>query len=695
MSKPNQEDCYWAAIEDAKEFAAAFFKRINTQGTGWLNYLQWLSHQHYYAALPVNQAGWNQLPSSAQLSREGPEGSNTSLTVNWFRSNVNAQHQVVVAPELAVTATPTNTDARSQADADRGSSILDYQWKSTEIAQQAKSAQLGSVIYGEEFLHTFWNPVAGQQIAYDQESGTTQWSGQLEVENVASWDCARDTTVKSYPQSKWRGVRRYPNKWNLIAQYPEQKDEILKAHSASTSIAGMLIPAVVTDSDVIPVWYLYHSKTPALPQGLQAIIVSEDLVLSREPLEPCYEHLPVHRCASAELKGTPFAYSNAWEAMGPQDLATDVQGSLATNIVTFGRQMISAEDDTDLNFNSLGEGPSVVYRKKGTAPPTPLQLTASPAEAFQHLARLRGDMREIFGLNDLNYGQAPTGALSGVALALLASSSITNNSDAQRAYVGLVTSTMRSMLAIYKAKATWKQKVAIVGVHGASVPRQDEFDKTDFEGIDDVSVTIASPLAQTAAGRVTLAEMEMKAGFVKVPEQLDALLTTGDSKPMTQILRDQRIYITSENEMILQGICPPVKVTDDHQLHMREHVGPTFSAEARAVPGINIAADAHIKKHLFLWLNSDPRLLAALGQAAPPQQAPQGPGPQGGPPASPPSHPPSDGPAGPAAGPARPSAPMESPLMAQQGKAADVRMPNAPNNPLTGQPFDPKTGGLQ
>lgn len=674
-------DHYWCN-GDSEEFGREYFARLGTatQGGsyGYLSRLQLLAHRHFYGALPTGYVG--DMPSAAEVTRSGDQGSNVELRVNWLRSHANAKHQIIVAPKLAWSCQASNTDARSMADASRGSTILEAYWKQGNYETQAISAVLGSILYGEEFLFTYWNSSAGRQMAYDSESSQVIYEGDCECTSVLPWNVFRDATSNTFDESPWLSARISTNRWELIAKFPEFRDEILAAASPppSTLVNASGVSIAVSDPAKVLCHYFFHKRTPALPTGLQSILINEDCVLEFAPLERCYWQLPIHRMSAGDLKATPWGYTDFWEAMALQDLASDIQGSLATNIVTFGKQMISAESDQNLPIDQIGNGPLVVYRPKGSPVPVPLQLSASPPEAFKHLDMLRSDQRQILGLNDVSMGEAPTGAPNAQAWALLSTAAITANSGGQRAWVSLVRNVGRSMLNIFKAKASTKRKIAIVGMHGASVPKQEEWDASDFEGIDDVTVEISNPLSQTPAGRLQLAQMYMDRGFVQTPEQLQSVTETGRLDPMTQVLRDELIYITEENEQILKGINPPVKITDSHQMHIREHKGPTFSSDARGIPGVNVAADTHIKEHLDMLMNTDPRVLSILGQAAPPPpMAPAPGGPLGG------------GAEGPPSGAQSPKpedikAAMQSPLNGQNGAAGHIKQPQAPIDPATG-----------
>lgn len=668
---PATADTYWCAL-DSEEWAKEYFARVAYGGPGRLSRLQFLARRHFYGALPAEFVG--DMPSAAEVTRAGEQGENVQVRVNWFRAHVNAKHQIIVAPKLTWGAQATNTDARSLADASRAAGILEYLWKTGSFEEKAVSAELGAILDGEEFLFTYFNNQKGKQRAYDAETGVITYDGDIDCYSVPSWSVMRDDSARSFDESPWRSALVDVSRFKLIAQYPEMRDEILKTPSSTSSrsgLGGLNGTTQVTASDKVTCHYFFHERSPELPLGLQAVILSTTCVLAFDPLEKCYQTPCITRFPAGELKGTPYAYSSAWDAMAPQDLATDIQGSLATNIVTFGKQMISAESDQNLPISQLGQGPAVIYRPKGSTPPTALQLASSPPEAFKHLDNIKSDQRLILGLNDMAMGEPPQGPPNAQAWALLSTANITNNSGEQRFYVDGVKGVGRSILAIVKAKFSAKRKALIVGVHGASVPKQEEYDAADFAGIEDVSVTIDNPLMQNAAGRLQIATMNIEQGFVQVPEQLEQLITTGRSEPMTQSLRDELNFIAWENEQFLLGEAQPVQITDSHQMHIREHRAVTFSASARGNAEIVTAASQHIQQHIDMAINTDPRILSLMGQAAP-----QAPMPPGGAPTDVTKSPKKDSPA----------AVMQQPGSEAQGEAAGIKLPSPPVDPTQGPP---------
>lgn len=619
------DEQYWCSLPE-EEFATELFSRSIPRGTngsihGWLLRAAYSS---FYGAAPLDGPG-----STAFVGRSGEQGEIVTLRVNQLRSHANARHQLVTSPKLDWDCEAVNTDAKSLSDAARGASILEYLWKQRRYGAQAVEAVLGAIIYGEEFLFTPWDDLAGKALGRVPEASSPSgetipsrvvYEGDVRCHNVPSWDVLRDGSASSYEESDWLCVRLDVNKWSLIAQHPDMREKILSHQPDDRRGMDQPWDARPTGGDRVTCYFFFHKRTPALPDGMQSVLLGDDCVLSHEPLEDCYDGLlPIHRIACADLKGTPYAWTDFWECMGIQELYDDVQTSLATNIVSFGKQIIAQEEGDVSPVDQLSDGPKLLIYPKGSRPPQAVNLMVPNPEMFQHIERLKQDQRQIMGLNDIVMGQPDSAQMNASAFALLASMAVTQNSDLQARYVEMVSRTGRSILRIYQAKASVKRKVRIVGVHGPSVVQ--EFGSEDLQNLDDVFVTVGNPLSHTSAGRLQLAQMYVQQGFILTPEQLQSVIEEGTLQPLTQVLRDELLYVAEENEAILRGTNPPVKITDSHMLHIKEHRGPTFSSASRGDARINAAADAHIQEHLQMWLQTDPRILQAMGQSVPQQPA--------------------------------------------------------------------------
>jgi hypothetical protein len=236
-------------------------------------------------------------------------------------------------------------------------------------------------------------------------------------------------------------------------------------------------------------------------------------------------------------------------------------------------------------------------------------------DSYQYIQLLIQGQRQTLGLNDITMGQPETAQMNAQAFALLASMSIQQNSLHQKSWVKFVRSIGKSILAIYRLKASTKRKLAITGKQGMSLMKNDSFDKQDFQNIDDVYVEIGNPLAQTQSGRLEIAQLNIQQGFISVPEQLAETIQSGTVKPLTQGLRQELLCAAEENEMILKGETPQALVYDDHKIHIKEHKATTYSGHGRSNPDVIHAAATHIQQHMELAKAMTPQDADLLGQA--------------------------------------------------------------------------------
>jgi hypothetical protein len=122
-------------------------------------------------------------------------------------------------------------------------------------------------------------------------------------------------------------------------------------------------------------------------------------------------------------------------------------------------------------------------------------------------------------------------------------------------------------------------------------------------------------MLNTMAGKQWLAEFMADKGIIKTPEEIIMVMTTGNSEPMYEGQQSELMLIKQENEDMGEGICPPVLLTDNVLLHLKEHATVGNSSEARKNPQVMKAYTDHMQLHLANWKGGlDP----TTGQMLPP-----------------------------------------------------------------------------
>jgi hypothetical protein len=194
-----------------------------------------------------------------------------------------------------------------------------------------------------------------------------------------------------------------------------------------------------------------------------------------------------------------------------------------------------------------------------------------------------------------------------------------------------------------------------------------EFSSDDLDQIERVLVERGNALSRTLAGRVNLAENLLKNGFVKTGEQYMEVLQTGKLEAMIEGETSEILLVRSENQKMQDGENPPVTVLDNHILHINEHKTIISSPEARENPELVQIALNHIQQHITALQTADPIMMSLTGQPVINQPAMQEPG---------------------------AADQMQRPSDNPQDKANQPNMPNPPKNAMTGETWNPQTGGL-
>lgn len=707
LAPASQSRVYWAS--DTPDALASYIRtRVDRQQTSAPGYS---AHQtqvanaywHYYGA-SFAYGG----PSTAWLSRAGAQGELVKVRVNYSRSLVNAVVNLVTAPKLGLEAVAANTDAKAQASAATGTAVLEWLWKEKRLEAHCVSAVESAVPFGEAFLFTPWNEALGEPMAV--LAGKLVKSGDIELKLVNTWQVIRDSSAPSWEECQWWIVRVQANRFDAAARWTDKADDIL---SAPSTYDGTTMGADSENSaDLIYLDYFFHERTPAVPQGRQSIIVGGKCVVDGK-LD--YETVPLYRMAAGERKGTPYPYTPYFDVLGIQELSDAIQSDLATNMSALSPMLAVPRSSMESISvaNTLGAGgPVVVPFADGSQPPQAISFQMARPEQFQSLDRLRGDQRQMMGLNDVALGQSPSAQMNAQAFAVLQSAAITANSGLQTAYTDFVERVGKGCLEIYERRAPFKRKIAIVG---QSEARYTEFTGSDLAAVDSVTVEIGNALQQSPAGRMQIAQMRLdwtKNGGD--PEEFEQIIETGRSDPRAKADESQWLLIKSENEDLAKGINPPVSVYDLHPTHIQEHAATMASPEARKTPALIEAVQKHIDEHMANWTQADPRTLQAanIPLPPPPPPGPPPPPPGMGPPPGPPGpggppgmHPPGPGgppPPGMHGGP--PPGPPPGPPGAPPGPppppgvlTPEVQLPtnvHPPLNPATGIPWGPLTGGL-
>lgn len=583
------------------------------------------SYAYYY--------GRGEYASATGLSPGGSQGELTEAYINEYRSLLRYILTLVTSEKPAFDVRAVNTDYKSESQALVGEDVLNYYLKQKNLESILRDTTEVSLWSSEGFVELEWDVYAGEFYGVDPDGKSPIMKGDIKYSKHNVLSVVRDP-FDNPMDPDWLIIIKKINKYELASRYPEHAEKIINS-SNPRKYSGIWTNYHTFNSDMIEYMHFYHKKNVVLPKGKYAIAINDE-ILEAGPLP--YDEIPVYRVAPATIDDTVFGYTPGFDILGLQEAGDDLFSALLSNNRTFARQLIAAQKDAGVNHKDISKGMTILEldAEDMNKAIKPLNLTRSAPESYQLLDKIEKYKEKLTGINEVIRGDPSSNLRSGNALALVAAQAIKYNATLQESYNTLVEKVGTATIKFLQQFAKAPRFYTVVGKHNKSMLK--EFSADNIEKVDRVEVQRSSALTNTTAGRVEIADNLLQAGLIQRPQQYVAVLETGKIDPLVEAERTMLLNIKAENELLHTGETPFALITDNHSLHIQEHVAVLNDPELRRVPEVIDAVNQHIMEHQQLWLSAPPALLMATGQQPSPppiMMPPQGPPQEGAPPPGP------------------------------------------------------------
>lgn len=615
----SSEDVYFAA-KKAEEVASVLMGKSSSffnllRANAYLEKLQrmWRAYHGAYD---------NDLGFGHRISFTGEQGEYTQLSVNHFRNIARNIFVMITSNRPTMEARAINTDYKSLAQTHIANAVLDYYMREKHLEDSLKAATEMAIVLGAGFIKMDWNATAGEAYDVDPETGEFNYEGELEFSNLSPFDVIVDGTKESW-DNDWVMCRSFKNRYDLMAKYPELADKIKAIPPKNQSSVYRLAVFSNDETDDIPVYEFYHKRTESMPDGRYLLFLDSDVVLLDAPMP--YRVIPVFRIAPSNIMGTPYGYTDMFDIFPIQEGINSLYSTIMTNQNAFGVQNLFVPRDSDVSIASLQAGMNII---EGNSKPEPINFTQTPAEVFKFLEMLIQSAETISGVNSVARGNPEASLKSGTALALVQSMALQFMSGLQQSYVRLIEDVGTAVVNILKDFARTPKVIALVGKTNRTELK--EFTGEDISSINRVVVDVGNPLSRTIAGRVQMAEQMLQMNLLKTPQQYFQVMNTGRLDAMFEGEMSELMLIKSENEKLMEGQDIQASALDAHRMHIMEHKAVISDPDLRQDPVLVEKVLGHITQHIDLLRNTDPDLLAMIGeQPLPPPQQPLPPTPTG------------------------------------------------------------------
>lgn len=651
---------YWAAAMKSEEVVSSCITRVRRYRESlrvsgradrmrrtWMAYLGWGPRMDADA-------------SRAQTS--GQSGEMVSLNVNQFAAMVNQAVVLTTSNKPAVKAIPANGDFESIAQAQFAESLNDYYDRELAVSDREREGALNMVLLSETWEVLDWDATAGSEYMPD-EAGKPVKSGDVRLFCLTPFDVAVDPDVHDCESYTWFAWRRRVNRFDLAAQFPNQRVGILAARkdgalddvvdNNQVDFELRRKRSTQPESDCVYVWELRHLPTPALPNGRLVKFIDSRTVLSDslsmndagQPVDFGYPHAKLHAYTAApeRVPGAPDGHTSFFDLLSLQE-GLDLCASIMMSAINAGGlQNLFVPRGANVTATKLGGALNIIEYDGAQLPQAKENVAINPAvNAFAEMCVQWA--RQRVSLNDVVMGE-PSKGMPAQAMALLRAQAVEFHSHLQAAYERLIQRTRTGILEMLQKYAD-TERVALIGGK-ANAWALKHFTKKDIEHVARYVVEPINPIMKTLAGKVSFAQPLLEAGKITV-QQYFQLTETGRMEPVLRFEQDNQARVTREKEMLMRGIgLPPIQmgpmgpvldaqgmpafvqmgegeflrplITDTHWSDIPEYLSVLAMPEVRDNPAVVKAVTEVVHLKTQMWRMMDPAIIMVLkGQLPPP-----------------------------------------------------------------------------
>ncbi len=590
----------------------------------------------------------------ASMYKSGEMGELTRSFWNHERNILMHIKSKVTENKIAYKSLVTNSDAKAAQNRELADGLMQHITESTDynLGRKLDQSVEDTGVFGESSVIAIWNKNKGPMYMPGVRDGD------IEYHNATPLDVIINTTHQDRSMVQWKIWRRWVNKYDLAAEYPDQASQLQGLSDTEALYGTKLVTLIHHDNETIPVFYAFHEATPAVPTGRfmmfadpTTVLEDTDLVTAGYVSDQGVPFIPIFDNIPATMAGSPFGYTVAFDLIPLQQELNELVSAVTTNNINFATQCVMAPKGSNLHYQNLATGMSFIEwdPKMGpNAKPEALNLLHSQPETYQLIDKLIQNMEVLAGVSALDRGVPDQSITSGQYAALITTNSVIFQAPLQRSYSNLCQKVATATLFILKNKMKIDRVTQIVGANNLNVAKT--WGQDQLKQISGITVQTMNPMLQTPAGKMQLADVLMKSGLIKDPQQYIGVYTDGDLPQLYHRQETQLILVKAENEALLKGAQLIPAITDNHVMHILEHTANIDTVEARMNPNdpAVIATLNHIQAHINMLTTINPILAGIIGDpslppgmpsalqiqppppgAVPPQGPPPGAGPAG------------------------------------------------------------------
>lgn len=602
---------YWMGFENEGDDVVKTVETYNNYGQAWSNnpmYQTFYRNMAIYYSTIIEPSSWD-----TGLIFTGKQGELIKMMVPQAMSLTRQIVGIVCKQKLAFNCV-ADSKAQDVVEVTRlGNALCKSVVEQQKLDLTYEFAVEQSMLTGLLILYTHWRTDKGKRHAVD-EKGVQHFKGDVEICAPTVWDLLFDHRIEDPRAWNWVQVRVIRNRWDLIAQHPELKEELLALPSVRSAQGRFMYAADMSpsDEDNVYVYNLYHKPTPALPEGRYIAYGDNKTILYDGP--NFYGELPVYVGRSQPIPQSGFAYPFFSQLVPIQEIFDTCVSAIATNNATFAVQNVAVPRGAGINVQQILGMNFFSYTPQAGVPnggkPEPIQLTQSSPETYKFLEYLEKYLRDLSSINSALRGDPPSQVSAGTAIATLTATALETVLQGAKSSRIALKSAMMGALNCYRRFASVERELPITGITGQESMKS--FTGEDLDPIKDITINEANPMMQTLTGRIETAREVVNLGLVTNVKGYFAVLEGAESSELYKKELSEEDLVNRENEDLLTGNEVVVLSGDDHPYHMMMHYTLLNHSKVRLESDLAARVMAHIVEHYEVSQNTDPNFLAMI-----------------------------------------------------------------------------------
>jgi len=584
----------------------------------------WVRNSISYYSAVLEPNAWD-----TSLVFEGEQGELVKMVVPQARLLTRQLLSLITKQKLAFSAIARSSGGNVMESVRLANSLSEQIVDKQRVDSKQQLMCEHALVYGQGFCYPHWRIDRGQPLVPD-EQGRIKYTGELEWAIPSVFDVFFDYQIQEWDELEWVEVRTKQNRHDLIAQFPDLRDQLLT------------IPPVrdwqgphyseyrsISEDDLIYTYWLYHKPTPALPDGRMVWYADERTIFNDGPNR--YGTIPVETMKPEPIFGMGLGYPMFSNLLGAQEMLDHSFSAIATNQSAFAVQNVTVPRGAGVNVTDINGMNYISYTPQnvpGGGKPEPLQLAKSAPETFKFMEVLQSHMEMLSSMNPALRGNPPPGVTSGVAISTLSVNALEFIDAAAKSWQDATQRGMDHAINAY-AKFSTGHAVEMSSKQGAVTDK--EFDKEDLADFKRVKLGVLNPVMKTMAGRTDLAEKMVAAGLVSDIQEYVSVIEGAPFQQLYETELSENELVKAENDRLADGEMVPALAGDDHPDHIRNHYALLNDIDLRMTnPTAVETIMTHIMEHHRLAQETDPLLMAmartgklpegGLPQAGPPPQ---------------------------------------------------------------------------